>query len=165
MKYLKKFNEGILNDIRKQTNDKLADIHSKLSIDKSSGKFCHECGVELELKSNFCGECGSKQDSPETTIVINNITILKDGGSMNIESNKGNFIVDRKIGTKTPYKITKPSRIKGNTNAIALDTEVDYLINSLKEYMNQTNQKYIKDYIDGIEDNRVNYSYPDIKQN
>ena len=151
MKYLKRFNESLLYKNR---------------------KFCGECGTKLATNDSFCGECGQEQESSETMdpnhtsipkIVINDIIMAKDGGTLSVESTHGIFTVDRQIGTKTPYKITKPSRVKGNPNQIALDTEVKGLINSLKEYMKKTNQKFIQDYIDGIEDNLGKYSYPAMK--
>lgn len=143
MKYLKRFES--LNDV----------------------KFCHNCGVELESSNKFCNECGEKQEESNTgssNTLIKSLIMAKDGGTLNIDSNIGNFTVDKKIGTKTPYKITKPSRIKGNPNQIALDSEVDSLVNALEDYLNKNgSESYIQDYIDGIEDNRDKYSYPGMK--
>lgn len=53
MKYLKRFNETILNE--------------------KTHKFCHECGRKLETIDTFCDECGTKQEESDKTFTINGI--------------------------------------------------------------------------------------------
>lgn len=53
MKYIKRFNEAILND---RTN-----------------KFCHECGQKLDTKDAFCHECGTEQGESDQTFTIDGI--------------------------------------------------------------------------------------------
>ena len=163
MKYIKRFNESILDNVRNQTNKALSDVKSKLD---SSKKFCHECGQQLELSSSFCDECGTKQENSVTSktseIEINDVIMLKDGGTLNIESNQGIFNIDRKIGTKTPYKVTKPSKVSGNPNQIALGSEVDALVDALGIW-SKNNSENLQSYIDGIMKTREDYSYPEMK--
>lgn len=64
MKYLKKFNESILNDVRSSVDSARANIKSSLS---GAQKFCGNCGTKLEMASVFCGECGEKQDEQDQT--------------------------------------------------------------------------------------------------
>lgn len=59
MKYLKRFNESLLDEIRNKTDKNLSDIKGKLI---SGGKFCHECGEKLDKSAAFCGECGERQE-------------------------------------------------------------------------------------------------------
>ena len=120
MKYLKRFES--LNDV----------------------KFCHNCGVELESSNKFCNECGEKQEESNTgssNTLIKSLIMAKDGGTLNIDSNIGNFTVDKKIGTKTPYKITKPSRIKGNPNhdTFQFMARIGFSLNSAR-YFDQKQQ-------------------------
>jgi len=53
MKYIKKFNEGILDNVRKSTNNSM------------SNKYCHNCGERLELSSAFCSKCGKNQNDEQ----------------------------------------------------------------------------------------------------
>jgi len=96
--------------------------------------------------------------------MINNITPLLDGGTLIIDTTNGRFFIDCEIGTKTPYRITKPSRVEGNPNQVALKTEVDSLMGDLKDYLSKNEQmKYIGDYISGIEKTSNQYPYVFIK--
>ena len=63
MKYLKKFNESILSDVRSNVDSARVDIKSSLS---GAHKFCGNCGTKLEMASVFCDECGEKQDEEQT---------------------------------------------------------------------------------------------------
>lgn len=65
MKYLKRFNESLNDDIQARIHQRLDKIDSSLNRVKpqTGGKFCHECGTKLEKDSAFCGECGQKQES------------------------------------------------------------------------------------------------------
>jgi len=55
MKHLKRFNEGILDDVRKSTNNAM------------SNKYCHNCGERLESSSAFCSECGENQNDEQVS--------------------------------------------------------------------------------------------------
>jgi len=69
MKYLKTFNESILDNIRKENDKSLSDIQKKIGVHK----FCFECGTKLDKNDSFCGECGSEQESDKSieTFTIN----------------------------------------------------------------------------------------------
>ena len=60
MKYIKKFSESLLDDVRKKTDNVVSDIHNKLG--KSSDKYCTQCGKKNEMSVSFCRECGEKFD-------------------------------------------------------------------------------------------------------
>ena len=68
MKYLKRFNESILNDVRSKVNDSRDKI-SQLGSQKV--KFCGECGNKINMSDIFCDECGAKQDESAKTFTIN----------------------------------------------------------------------------------------------
>ena len=63
MKYLKKFNESILSDVRSSVDSARANIKSSLS---GAHKFCGNCGTKLEMASVFCGDCGEKQEQTDS---------------------------------------------------------------------------------------------------
>jgi len=65
MKYLKRFNESLLNDIRSKTDKSLSDIHNKLGISKDH-KFCSQCGTKLDRNKKFCSQCGIEQDGHQS---------------------------------------------------------------------------------------------------
>lgn len=68
MKYLKRFNESLLDDIRNKTDKNLSDIKGKVGFSGKNHKFCHECGEKLEKVATFCSECGEKQEMDNYTI-------------------------------------------------------------------------------------------------
>lgn len=55
MKYLKRFNEGILDDVRSEVDKTRSNIDTKLGH-----KFCKKCGAKIDTK--FCKECGTEVD-------------------------------------------------------------------------------------------------------
>jgi hypothetical protein len=56
MKYLKRFNESILDDVRSKVDNSISNIKNKFG----KNKFCRECGTEVDDK--FCRECGTEVD-------------------------------------------------------------------------------------------------------
>jgi len=73
MRYLKTFNESILDDVRKETDKSRVDtkrlfskISNKLGVSTGDHKFCSECGTKLGKNDSFCGECGTEQESDKS---------------------------------------------------------------------------------------------------
>ena len=173
MKYLKRFNESLLDDIRNKTDKNLSDIHNKLGSGDKDHKFCGECGTKLNKSDTFCDECGEKQDEESMTaaaaglshltppkIEIENIDFPKDGGSLDIETNIGYIHLDLEIGTKTPYLLTMHS--KTGHSQVLLSHYKEPFFKALKEYFkkkfpNSWTRTYNK-YIDGINSQEKNFN-------
>lgn len=167
MKYLKKFNEGILDDVRSEVDKTRSNIDTKLGR-----KFCKKCGAKIDTK--FCKECGtevsSNQQDVESTLDLPHLQIpkividethpfvqAKDGGTLTIFTNKGEFRIDQRMGTETPYKVS----LRGS---LPLYTQVKALLNAIKEYSTKNKQgEWLQSYIDGITKTIEDYSYPVMK--
>jgi hypothetical protein len=172
MKYLKRFNESILDDVRSEVDKTRSNIDTKLGR-----KFCTKCGAKIDTK--FCKECGTEvsgnQQDVESTLELPHLQIpkivideshphqfvqLKDGGTLTIFTNKGKFSIDKRIGTETPYKVSLRD-LESRSSSLPLYTQVKGLINALKEYSTKNKQEeWLKSYIDGITKTLEDYSYP-----
>jgi hypothetical protein len=109
MKYLKTFNESILNDIRKENDKSLSDIRKKLG--SSTGdkyKFCHECGTKLDKNDSFCGECGAEQESDKS---VDKFTI-KGELSLVYTGSNGAYAKTPFINFSSPNKTLSGTKIK-----------------------------------------------------
>ena len=121
MKYLKKFNESILDETRKKSDIVSQDIKSKLGTVDKDHKFCHNCGVKIEQVDNFCDQCGEKQyDSQKANQQSNNHTISgtlsKDGYDLILRS-PSKFL----DGTEIILTI----RDKSNDSTLPINKEVE----------------------------------------
>jgi hypothetical protein len=109
MKYLKTFNESILNDIRKENDKSLSDIRKKLG--SSTGdkyKFCHECGSKLDRSQKFCGQCGTKQENDKS---VEKFTI-KGELSLVFKGRAGSYAKTPSITFTSPNKTLDGTKIE-----------------------------------------------------
>lgn len=123
MKYLKRFNESILDEIRNRTDKNLSDIKGKII---SGNKFCHECGYKLDKNDTFCGGCGERQEmdqQPNNKKYFNGILTIhpfgvgskSEGLRAYLEYSGKNYILYRKgeyegnVSFFEPYKDKKVS--------------------------------------------------------
>ena len=108
MKYLKKFNESLLDDIRSKTDKSLSDIHNKLGISKDN-KFCSECGTKFDKNDSFCGECGTEQEQQnfegKLVLKLEGVGSKSEGVRAYLETKDGKYKLYRKgtYGIGDPY--------------------------------------------------------------
>ena len=99
MKYLKKFNESLLDDIRSKTDKSLSDIHNKLGISKDN-KFCSECGTKFDKNDSFCGECGTEQEQQnfegKLVLKLEGVDSKSEGVRAYLETKDGKYKLYRK---------------------------------------------------------------------
>lgn len=107
MKYLKRFNESLLNDIRSKTDKSLSDIHNKLGISKDN-KFCAQCGTKLDKNDSFCGECGTEQEQQnfegKLVLKLEGVGSKSEGARAYLETKDGKY----KLYRKGTYEIGDP---------------------------------------------------------
>jgi hypothetical protein len=107
MKYLKRFNESLLNDIRSKTDKSLSDIHNKLGISKDN-KFCAQCGTKLDKNDSFCGECGTEQEQQnfegKLVLKLEGVGSKSEGVRAYLETKDGKY----KLYRKGTYAIGDP---------------------------------------------------------
>jgi hypothetical protein len=80
-------------------------------------------------------------------IGIKSISIYRDGGTIEIQTNIGTFCFDKRIGTKTKYALFSNYPLKDNSNLIKDADTINILISLLRDYKSKSCQYEIDEIL------------------